>query len=345
VWPTTSLGAGTVLHSNYLIMIGHIPIPVTGTLAAARRGARAELGVARAEESGADFDLRREVVVAWIELAHSEAAATIADDAAAREGDLATVVHKRFDVKDASKAEVVAADAAAARAKAEAGSSHVLVEGASAALAGLLGWDPVALLHAEGGLPAPEEPPSLAELRSHVAIHPEVAQAAARIDVVGAELHSLAVENRPQFAFEFEVNAFGFIAPAETLVDTKLILTVEFPFGGRYAEKRAAALQRERAARTEKDAAQRSSDGALVAAYRRWQAAASRARSLEADVLPAQREATRLASLAYKEGGNDLTAVLQQERALLDAEREAADARAESAAAYADVQWAMGIRP
>jgi outer membrane protein TolC len=84
---------------------------------------------------------------------------------------------------------------------------------------------------------------------------------------------------------------------------------------------------------------------AVVVAHRALTAARARAVTLEAQVVPAQREAARLARVAYEQGQVGLVTALEAERTLVDVEIEAIDARADADAARADLERALGGAP
>src|SRR5512140_2494400 len=68
-WPNPSLHVSTNRLTARLVAGASVPLPVFGTVAAARRQAAAEAGLVRAEGAAALRMLRHRVVVAWIALA------------------------------------------------------------------------------------------------------------------------------------------------------------------------------------------------------------------------------------------------------------------------------------
>ncbi|MCB9737074.1 MAG: TolC family protein [Deltaproteobacteria bacterium] len=84
------------------------------------------------------------------------------------------------------------------------------------------------------------------------------------------------------------------------------------------------------------------SRGALVAAYRRYQAALVRARDLAADVVPAAAEAVRLAEIGYDQGEGGLVLVLEAQRAYAEARAASLDAQLGAAEARAELERAAG---
>src|ERR1041385_4304374 len=112
-WPSPSVHVQPNRLTARLGAGASIPLPVFGTVGAAKRRATAEMQVVRAETSLALRDLRHRVVQAWIRLARADA-----------------------DV------DVTVAGAARARADVAVHAAEREEDAASAELAGLLGWDP-----------------------------------------------------------------------------------------------------------------------------------------------------------------------------------------------------------
>jgi cobalt-zinc-cadmium efflux system outer membrane protein len=339
-WPGTTLSLGTTRKTARLIAGISLPLPIFGDLAPARAQAEAERDRARADASLAGLTLEHDVTVAWIELARLEARAELADDGAARAAELKTVADKRLEHGDASKAEAELAGAAAARARADAAAAHGQVSAASAELAGLIGADPDLPLHADGGLPArPGALPGLAALRARAASHPDVTAADADVAAGAAGVSQAERARWPHLSLDAEADVSDPTLPG---TDVRVGLSLEIPLFGRTTPALRAARTARDAARRRREAALARVDAAIVAAYRRYQAALGRLDTLETEVAPAQREAARYARLAYQEGQGDLTQVLQAERSLLEVEAELVDARADAAIATADLRLAAG---
>ena len=338
-WPATSVSVTTSHKTAHFGLVAAIPLPVFGTLGAARAVARAEHDVARAQVGSTDLGLRRDVTKAWIELARVEARAAISDDDATREEQLAQITAERESSGDASKAEVVQASAAAKRARAQATADRTAIGAASADLARLLGWSPDIALHADGGFPSLDDAPAGAP---DVAQHPDARVAAARTDALGARVEEARKARYPHLALDLETAIDDPTLPGN---DFRAGLALEIPLFGRTGEAIDAAAARQDAARAELEATTIELAGQRVAAARRYQAARDNARAVAVDVLPAQRQAAEMARAAYKEGQGGLVAVLAADRALADLEAESIDAQAAAAAARADLAWAAGAAP
>ncbi len=339
-WPATVLSVSTTHKTERLGAVASLPLPIFGTIGAGRDVARAELEVAQKELGSDDLGAVRDVTHAWIELARAESLAELSARTADREQELATITRIRMQSGDASRAEVVAADAAARRAGARAAADQTTIAARSAELAALIGRDPDAALHAEGGLPAlGADVPSLADLRGRRGGHPDARAAAARADVEKAKVGEARASRWPALSLDLEAMIDDPTLPGN---DYRIGLTLELPIFGRGAAKQQAAQASQRAAVAERRRTIAALDGQLVAAYRRYQQARALARALEEDAVPAQREAASLAREAYREGQGGLAAVLEADRTLAETEAEAVAARADAAIARADLEWAGG---
>ncbi len=338
-WPSTSVGVSSSKSTARLGVVASLPLPLFGTLGASRDVARADLDVARASASSVDGDLRRDVTRAWLTLAAAEARAEMSAQASSRQESLVVIAKARFDAGDSPRVDVVTAQAGAARARADAAADAAAIASASAELAALLGWDPTAPLHAGGGIPAPSDVPPLASLRQRRRNHPRARVAAAQVDAEAARVRQVRASHRPSLSLDLESL---FDDPTLPGNDYRIGLTVELPLLGKGSAARSAAVARRHAAELERDATLTSIDGAIVAAYGRYRAAAARAHALSTEVLPAERSAAELARTAYREGQGGLVTVVQAERALAEAEAQATEARAQAALARAELAWAAG---
>jgi cobalt-zinc-cadmium efflux system outer membrane protein len=338
-WPGTSVTVNTSRKTAHLGVVAAVPLPIFGTLGADKDVARAEYHVADAQVGSIDLGLRRDVTKAWVELARTEARAELSEASAKREEELATITKQREDSGDASHAEVVQATAAAKRARAEANVDRTAIIAASADLARLLGWDPDIQLHADGGFPPLDDVRGFEELSSARARHPDARVAAARTDAEAARVALAERERFPKLSLDLEA---AFDDPTLPGNDYRLGVNLELPIFGHTSAAIDAANARRAAARTELDATMIELDAQIVAAHKRYQAAREHVRTVEDDVLPAQREAANLARAAYREGQGGLVAVLEADRALAEIEGEVIDAHAEAAAARADLEWASG---
>jgi cobalt-zinc-cadmium efflux system outer membrane protein len=341
-WPATTVGAATTTSSAHAILTASVPVPIFGTLGASRAVGRAEADTAAAERRVAWLDLRQRVTRAWLELARLEARSERAGAGAEREAELAAATRRRFDAGDTARVDVVASEAQAARARARAEGERENALAAAALLAGALGLDPETPLHADGGLPAPGDGAPLERRAERTAAHPEVRAAAGRVAAEAGRADAARAERWPHLALDVEGTIDDPTLPGN---DLRLGVTLELPLLGKTGDAVRAAEARQRAAELERAVAAHQVGAELVAAHRAWGSARRRALNLETTVVPAQREAARLARVAYEQGQLGLISALEAERTLVDVEVEAIDARAEAAAAHADLARAEGEAP
>jgi outer membrane protein TolC len=341
-WPASTVSLATTRATARFIAAASIPLPITGTLTAAREEGAASARAARSDADASAALLRREVTAAWLELARSEALAAIAVDAAGRAGEVEHIAQARRDAGDGAEADVVAAQAARIRAAADAAAAADEIAAASAGLAGSLGWDPAIALTAAGGVPAIAPVPPVEPLRAGLADHPEARAGRARIAAAEAAVRGAERARWPGIALDVEVDAHDATLPG---TDARIGVSFDLPLFGRLGARAAAARSATRARTAEARAIDAALAGRLELAHRRWLAATRRARSMRDDVLPIEERSAALARVAFKEGARDLTTVLEAERALLAVKAEVVDAAVGAALAQADAEQAAGRAP
>lgn len=344
-WPNPSLHLGTSRLTARLVASATLPLPIFGTVGAARRVATAEAQVVRAEADLALRDLRHRVLVAWIELARARADVTAQQVAARQAADLVTIAEGRLAAGTGADVDVTVASAARARADVAVVTAQRAEDAASAELAGVLGWDPERRLRAEG---APVTGPAgeLAELRGRLRAHPEHAAAERRIAAAEASVDRLGSERWPGLALEGEVDYDDVsITEGRTVwdrTDARIGVSLELPVFARIGDRARAARATAQAQRARLAALDAELGGRLSAAYSRWRAATERLTAMERDVLPAHDKAAALSMQAYREGARDLSSALVAERDLSAVRAEVEDARAAAALAFAELALAAG---
>ena len=338
-WPSTNISLSTNLRTARVVPAVSFPLPVFGTLHAAEQQARAESTLAVEQAAVGSLDLRRRVRLAWLNLYRAERFTTLATQTAEQAKQLAEMSAHRFDAGDSPRAETVAANAEQRRAAAEATAMAASVAEASAVLAGVLGWPVEAPLHADGELPSVELPASPTWLLRRVQNHPQARAALAQVSASQARIDVANRERYPQLSLELEAAIDDPTLPGS---DLRAGVGLTLPLLGRGSEKEHAARSEKLTAEAETAATQHALAAQLVAAYRRCSAALGRARTLRQDVLPAQREAARLAQIGYAEGQQRFSDVLQAERSRVEGERSALDAEVDLAIAIGDLEWALG---
>ncbi|MBK9032418.1 MAG: TolC family protein [Myxococcales bacterium] len=319
-----------------------VPLPVFGPGPAARRSARAAAAATRALALVGRLELREQIEVAWLDLARAQELAALADDAIARARELEQVAQARLDAGDTAAVDVQAALAARLRAEVDGAAVAADVVVAGATLATLVGWDADDGLVAEGGLPAPTLPPTVAALRAQLGQHPEARAAAAARDATAASAALIARERWPALAVDLEVDALDRRGDPD---DVRASLVVEVPLFGRAGARARAARAEVAVAVAELSARTQALTGELIAAQRRARATAARAQRFELEVLPAQELATAQALAAYRAGATDLIAALVAGRELLAVRAEVTEARYQAAVAQAALARALGGGP
>ena len=343
-WPAPGLHVGTNRLTARLVLGASIPLPIFGTVGAAKRVAAAEADVVRSEADLALRDLRHRVVVAWIELLRAGGDVQASQVAAKQAAELQTIAQGRLAAGTSADVDVTVATAARARADVAAAAALREQDASSAELAGLLGWNPAQPLSADGApVIAPAAP--LPALQARLAAHPETQAAQRRVAAAQAEVDAVLIQRWPALAVEGELDYDDKTQVGTNpwdRTDAHIGLALDLPIFARIGDKMRAARATETAQRTRLAALQAELGGRLVAAYQRWQAASERLVAMERDVIPAQEKAATLSMQAYREGARDLSSAVLAERDLASARAELNDARAQAALAYADLAVAIG---
>ncbi len=345
-WAPTTLHVGTNRLTARVVAGVTLPLPILGTLGAARQEAAAQAVVTRDEAIIARRDLRARAIVAWLELARADTDVVTQSAAATQAAELERIAQGRFDAGAGGEVDVTSAHAARARADVAVAAAKRETRARAAELAGLLGWDPTIERHAKGEMPGGAA--ELAQLRSVLAHHPERAAALAQITAREATEHRLEVARRPGLAFELTgsyddpTQGSGSGSTALDRSDVFVGLAFELPLFGHLGDQLRAAHAETDAATIRLAGVDAELAAGLVAAYQRWQAAVERVAALEHDVMPAQQRATQLAQQAYREGARDLSTALLATRDQQAVAAELANARIESGLAWQAVTLAAG---
>ena len=311
-WPNPSVHVSTNRLTARLVAGATVPLPVFGTVGAARRQAAAEADVVRAEGAAALRLLRHRVVLAWIALARLDGDVVASSIAAQQAAELGLIARGRQEAGVGADVDVTTASAAKARADVAAAAAVRAQAAGSAELAGVLGW-PLDLPLRSAGPVDTGAPAELARLRARLARHPERIAAAARIaaaDATAAQVSSLAW---PSLALEAEVSYDDPTNADRT--DALIGVAIELPVFARIGDRVRAARATEAAARARLAVTDAELGAELAAAFERWQAAVATLGALEHEVVPAQERAAALSAQAYREGARDLASALNAARA------------------------------
>src|SRR6185295_5170925 len=96
-WPNPSLRIETNRLTARLVAGATIPLPVLGTVGAARRAAEAQADAVRAEAITAGREVRRRAVAAWIALARADGEIAATATAATQAAELERIARGRLD--------------------------------------------------------------------------------------------------------------------------------------------------------------------------------------------------------------------------------------------------------
>lgn len=342
-WPAPSIHIATNSLTSRATIGASIPVPVFGTVGAQRRHAEAQLEVTRAEFDVGARDLRNRVVQAWVQLARADSDVTAAQINAQQAAELEVIAKGRLSAGVGADVDVTVAQAARARADIAVASAEREEDAASAELAGLLGWDPLRQLRADGPLMTSPNVAELEQLRARLPSHPNRLLQIRKLAAAHANVDQMRAARQPMISLDGEVLVDD--PTNDNKTDVMVGVTIDLPLFTHAGDKQRVAEQLEAAERVRLAATTSELDGKLVAAYRTWQAAADKLQALERDVVPAQERAAALSASAYREGARDLAFALQAERDLAAVRAERNAARADAAAAYANLQMAVGDAP
>lgn len=337
-WPNPSIRVETNRLTARMVVGATVPLPVFGTVGAARREASARAKVTRTEAELALRELWHRAALAWLALARADGEIAAGLETAKQAAELERIARGKLDAGTGAEVDVTTARAARARADlAVVGARHA--QGSAAAdLAAVLGWDPTRLVHAGGELPV-GSPTAIDALRAGLARHPDRVAGVTKVAAADATVAEIRTHARPGLAIDAQAS---FDDPTQPGTDVLVGLTLELPLfakiGSRARSARAsAAAERARLAVTETQLS-----GSLVASYQRWQAASDRLAGLVKDVVPLQEKATALSELAYREGARELVTAVAAERDLATVRAEVNAARIDAAASWIELQLAAG---
>lgn len=339
-WPAPSVRVETNRLTARVVAGVVVPLPINGTIGAARREATARANRVRAEGAGAQREIRHRIILAWLALAKADADVAALTIAAKQAADLETIAKGRLDAGAGADVDVMAAHAARIRADLAVTSAAHEEDASAAQLAGQLGWDPLRTLRSAGPLPGGTI--TLDALRTTLSAHPDRVIALRRIEESEAIVASARVLRRPSLAFEVQGS---WLDPTQPGTNVLLALSLDLPIFSRVGDQVRAAQAQTTAERARLAAGDAQLGGDLVAAFRRWEAATERLAVLERDVLPVQDKATTLASQAYREGARDLASALLSERDRTAVRTEIAEAKITAATAWIELALAAGGDP
>jgi outer membrane protein, heavy metal efflux system len=331
--PDVSMQTNSITAQESLSL--SLPLPLTrGPRLAA---ARSEVRLASQSRAETLSVARRAVRIAWFGLAAAEERATSAAERAARAERNSAAVEAMFQAGRVARIDRVRAKADLALARAERGSFDEARATAAASLGLLIGLGADGRLTTAGPTRPETEPEITAYLEQARQLAPDVRVQEAQAAAAAARLKLARRGRWPTVALNAGAD---WSDPTQPGTNKWAGLGVGIPLGAGAAadvamaesDREAALLERER--RTAADAAQ--------TAWRSAHSARLRYEVIDADALPAAREAAELTRIAYQEGRADLFRVLDAERVLADALAARADALQAWGLAFADLRQLGG---
>jgi cobalt-zinc-cadmium efflux system outer membrane protein len=351
VIPNPSLAGATSTQAAKLSATVSIPLIVLGQRGAAIAAARADESTARLDTELAWIDVRQATIRAFVELWLAEGAAAARRDSAKIAAALENAVVQRVEVGSAPQLDALRVHAERLRADADVLDAAAHVIAAASELGRWMGLTQSEGLRAKDAVAVAAEPPPLSSLLARIESSSWVRREQADARAADARVSRERAFVRPSMGIDVGLDAFdptllGPNAPpgAEPPINYRAQLTFDVPL----FNQRGPYIDRERAqgdvARAHIVAARLQTIAELSSAYRTFEAATARQRTLAESVVPAAQGAAKATEEAYSLGRAQLLAVLDAERTLVDARVAALVAQATQASSWADVEHALGVQ-
>lgn len=346
VYPNPSVAAGTTTKAAKFTATVSIPLVVLGQRGAAIDAARADAFTVALDSQVTWTEVRQACERAYVALWLAEGVATARRDAAAIQAKLEAAVTQRVQVGSAPEVDALRVHAERVRADADAIDASAQVMVAGSALGHWMGEGDGADLRTRGAPPVPGDVPPLAALQARLGTSARIRREESDVRASEARASRERALVRPSMTVDL-----GADAGDQTLcqgpcssppINYRAQLSLEVPvwnLRGPYVERE---MRLGDVARARVRAATVQGAADLSAAYHTFEAATEVSRSLLASVLPAAQGAASATEEAYGLGRAQLLAVLDAERALIEARVNAIESQAAQAAAWADVEHALG---
>jgi cobalt-zinc-cadmium efflux system outer membrane protein len=348
VYPNPSVAVGTSTQTAKLSGTLSLPLVILGQRGAAIDAAKAEQTTVLIDTQVAWNDVRQAAARAFVTLWLAQGIAEARRESAAIQGGLEAAVVSRVQVGSAPEIDSLRVHAEKLRADADVIGATAEVTAAGTELGRWMGMVDGAPVAARGDVASPDAPPSLATLAARIDGGAPVRRE--RSDVAAAEAradHERALV-RPWMGLDLGFDAFDPTLCAtpnsgcNPPVNYRAQLSIEIPI----FNQRGPFIDREKAladvARARVQAAHIQQTAELTAAYRTFEAATARQKTLSDAVVPAARSAAKSTEEAYALGRAQLVAVLDAERTLIDVRLSALEAQAARANAWIEVEHAVG---
>jgi cobalt-zinc-cadmium efflux system outer membrane protein len=340
VYPNPSVSAASSTEAARISGTVSVPLVVLGQRGAAMDAARADEATVLLDTRVSWNDARRATQRAYADLWEAEGVADARREAASIESALEASVVQRVEVGSAPQLDALRVHAEKLRADADVLEATAQVTAAASELGRWMGVGNGSALRAKAVPVVPETVPPLDALRARLETSALVRREQSDLRAAEARADRERALVRPAMMLDL-----GFDALDRTLNNAtsyRAQLSVEVPI----LQQRGAYIDRERAlgevARARVRAALALGAAELTAAYRTFEAATARQRTLTEAVEPASRAAAKATEEAYGLGRAPLIAVLDAERVLVETRVSGLQAQAARARAWAEVQHALG---
>lgn len=347
VYPNPSAAVGTSTQTAKLSGTLSIPLVILGQRGAAIDAAKADEATVMMDTQVAWNDIRQATVRAYIALWLAEGVADARRQSAAIEATLEQSVVQRVQVGSAPELDAMRVHAEKLRADDDVLEATADVTASGSELGRWMGIPDGGGLRATGDLQAPDAAPALPLLVAQTDGNASVRREQSDVRAADARVERERALVRPSMGLDLGVDAWDptLLPPGSTgtpPLNYRAQLTFDLPV----FNQRGPYIDREKAqgdvARARVQSARVRASAELTAAYRTFEAATARQRTLVDAVVPAAQAAAKATEEAYTLGRAQLVAVLDAERALVDARVTALEAQAARASAWADVEHALG---
>jgi cobalt-zinc-cadmium efflux system outer membrane protein len=339
VYPNPSGAVGTSTQAAKVSGTLSIPLVILGQRGASIDAAKADEATVLLDTQVAWNDIRQSAVRAYIALWLAEGIADARRQQATIESTLEQAVVQRVQVGSAPELDALRVHAEKLRADDDVLEATAQVTASGSELGRWMGIPDGGGLRAYGNVEAPDVAPALPSLLARVDGSAAIRREQSDVRAADARVARERALVRPSMGLDLGVDAWD---PTLPTTNYRAQLTFDIPL----FNQRGSYVDREKAqgdvARARVQSARIQASAELTAAYRTFEAATARQRTLVDSVVPAAQSAAKATEEAYTLGRAQLVAVLDAERALVDARVTALEAQAARASAWADVEHALG---
>jgi len=302
--------------------------------------AREELTLADVDERSALRTLRRDVRLAFYGLVTADERTRLADEVVAVAERVRQVAQARYDEGAAPRLDVMAAELAVGRARADADLARSARDAARADLNGLLDQPPGQALSVAGdAAEAPPAPTADRLMALAAASNPDLLMVEREVAIEERRVSLLRAERVPT-----PLVSFGAVldAPGEFNAGAFGGISFSIPLFSRNQGEIAASQATISQIRIRRDAIRRSLEAAVFGALARMEAWRRQVDTYRRTLVPTATALQALAEESYQLGRNPLLAVLEAQRALRDLKREYLQALLDFQTAVADLEEVVG---